>query len=141
MTPELSVVSDASTTQHRARILALLREFNHQTAGSPDEVSLAILLRDAQGEVVGGLHAVSAYDWLIVEIVFVPAAMRGQGTGAALIARAEDIARARGCRGVWLDTFSFQARGFYERLGYAVFGTVEDHPAGAARYFMKKALC
>ena len=140
MTPELSVVSDHSTTEHRARILDLLRKFNRQTAGSPDEVPLAILLRDAHGEVIGGLHAVSAYDWLIVELVFVPKAMRGKGYGATLIAHAEEVARARGCFGVWLDTFSFQARGFYERLGYAVFGTVEDHPVGGARYFMKKTL-
>ncbi|MDB5698088.1 MAG: family acetyltransferase, partial [Alphaproteobacteria bacterium] len=46
----------------------------------------------------------------------------------------------RGCVGVWLDTFSFQSRGFYEKLGYAVVGMIQDHPLGGARYFMQKRL-
>ena len=37
-------------------------------------------------------------------------------------------------------TFEFQARGFYERLGYRCFGELNDYPTGFARYFMKKAL-
>jgi GNAT superfamily N-acetyltransferase len=52
--------------------------------------------------------------------------------------RAEIFARERGCIGMWLDTFEFQARGFYEKLGFEVFGTIEDHPVGMNRYFMKK---
>jgi hypothetical protein len=47
----------------------------------------------------------------------------------------------RGCVGVWLDTFSFQARGFYEKLGYRVFGEVADYPPGHTRHFLKKSLC
>jgi hypothetical protein len=41
---------------------------------------------------------------------------------------------------VWLDTFSFQAREFHERLGYTVFGTITDCPPGHSRFFLKKAL-
>jgi hypothetical protein len=41
-----------------------------------------------------------------------------------MLLQAEQEAKARGCRGAWLDTYSFQARGFYERLGYAVFGAL-----------------
>ena len=40
----------------------------------------------------------------------------------------------RGCRGAYLDTFSYQARPFYERLGYEVFGTLDDYPAGHQRF-------
>jgi ribosomal protein S18 acetylase RimI-like enzyme len=50
------------------------------------------------------------------------------------------IAAARGCIGVWLDTYAFQARGFYEKLGYEVFGTLADHPRGGGRFFMRKLL-
>ncbi|MDB5536981.1 MAG: Acetyltransferase family protein, partial [Devosia sp.] len=42
--------------------------------------------------------------------------------------------------GIWLDTFSFQARPFYEKLGYSVFGTIPDYPPGGARYFLSKTL-
>jgi ribosomal protein S18 acetylase RimI-like enzyme len=45
-----------------------------------------------------------------------------------------------GCVGVWLNTFSFQALGFYQRLGYEVFGSLDDHPRGSQRYFMRKLL-
>ena len=133
-------VPDAPVPQDREAILALLRAYNRDAAAPPAEAPLTILLRDEDGRTIGGLIGVSAYDWLIVELVFVPRELRAQGFGAALLTRAEAIARARGCRGVWLDTFSFQARGFYEKLGYAVFGAVEDHPIGAARYFLKKLL-
>jgi GNAT superfamily N-acetyltransferase len=75
-----------------------------------------------------------------VELLFVPKEYRGAGLGTELMRLAEEEARRRGCRGAWLDTFSFQARGFYERLGYSVFGTIGDHPPGHSRFFMKKAL-
>lgn len=125
---------------HRATILELLKAYNRTQAPPAAVRPLAILIRDADGTVLGGLHGVTAYDWLIVELVFVPETLRGRGVGSSLLARAEEAARARGCLGVWLDTFSFQARGFYERLGYAVFGTIENHPVSGQRYFLKKAL-
>jgi hypothetical protein len=56
------------------------------------------------------------------------------------MSRAESEAVARGCHGAWLDTFEFQARPFYERLGYVCFGELEDYPVGSARYFMRKLL-
>jgi hypothetical protein len=56
------------------------------------------------------------------------------------MSQAEREAIRRGCRGAWLDTFSFQARGFYERLGYTVFGTIAGCPPGHSRFFLKKDL-
>jgi len=54
--------------------------------------------------------------------------------------RAELCAIERGCTDAFLDTFSFQARPFYEKLGYRVFGTLEKHPVGHRHYFMNKQL-
>jgi GNAT superfamily N-acetyltransferase len=65
---------------------------------------------------------------------------RGHGYGERLLQAAEKEARTHGCRGVFLSTFSFQARPFYERFGYEVFGELPDYPTGHAYYFMKKAL-
>ena len=53
---------------------------------------------------------------------------------------AEEVARERGCAGIWLDTFSFQARGFYEKLGYTVFGRIDDYPPGQSRFWLRKHL-
>jgi ribosomal protein S18 acetylase RimI-like enzyme len=54
--------------------------------------------------------------------------------------QAEAIAREAGCAGIWLDTYEFQARGFYERLGFTLFGTLPDHPVGQRRFFLMKRL-
>jgi GNAT superfamily N-acetyltransferase len=64
--------------------------------------------------------------------------MRGTGIGSGLLTRLEAEARDRGCIGAWVDTFSFQARPFYEKHGYALFGSIEDQPPGHARHFLFK---
>lgn len=52
---------------------------------------------------------------------------------------AENHAVAKGCHSAWLDTF--QARGFYEAVGYELFGMLNDYPAGQTQYFLEKATC
>ena len=89
---------------------------------------------------MGGLWGIGYYGWLFIELLVLPEAMRGQGLGTSLMDRAEAAARSHSCIGVWLDTFSFQARGFYEKRGYAVFGSIEDYPAGQSRFWLKKLL-
>lgn len=114
----------------------------HSTAqtGIEDRRPLVLALEDAEGRVVGGLWGRTVFGWLVVELVFVPESLRGRGLGAELMARAEREAIARGCHAACLDTFEFQARGFYERLGYRCFGELGDFPVGLSRYFMRKTL-
>jgi GNAT superfamily N-acetyltransferase len=78
--------------------------------------------------------------WLHVRTLAVAVPVQGQGFGKELMKRAELYAIERGSTAVYLDTFSFQARPFYEKLGYRVFGTLENHPAGHQHYFMTKKL-
>src|SRR6516162_4989777 len=78
--------------------------------------------------------------WLHVKTLAVATPARGHGFGKELMKRAELYAVERGCTDAFLDTFSFQARPFYEKLGYRVFGTLENHPAGHQHYFMTKRL-
>ena len=133
-------IAEQPTLDDREAVLAPLRAYNERMAGPAHSEPLAILLRDEDGNSVGGLWGRSGYDWLFIEYLPVPEALRGKRMGSALIAEAERVARARGCCGVWLDTFAFQARGFYEKLGFSVFGTLEDHPRGSRRYFLSKRL-
>ena len=133
-------LTDTPEPHARDVILGGLVAYNEAHAGPRDWRPLAVLLHGDAGEVAGGLWGGTAYGWLFTELLFVPEALRGRGLGAELLARAEAEARARRCRGAWLDTFEFQARGFYERLGYSLFGQIEDYPPGFARYFMKKTL-
>ena len=117
-----------------------LRAYNQAQLGGkvPFYQNIALHLRDADGAIVGGLTATAVLDWLFIEFLHVNESYRGKDHGSALMAEAEVYARANGLAGVWLDTFAFQARGFYEKLGYVVFGEIEDHPRGSARYFLQK---
>ena len=129
---------DAADTAARHALLRLIDAYNdwHTKLGEPDR-KLAILLRDAAGVVQGGLIGVSYYRWLMLDILLVPAPMRGGGLGRRLMAAAEREALRRGCIGVWLVSYSFQAPGFYRRLGYREFGTL-DFPNGHRSFLFQK---
>jgi GNAT superfamily N-acetyltransferase len=124
----------------RDSVVGSLVSYNAHQTGTSDYRPLVLTVCGEGGNVVGGLWGRTVFGWLYVEVVFVPEALRGQGIGAELMSRAESEAIARGCRSAWLDTFEFQARGFYERLGYSCFGELKDYPVGFSRYFMKKVL-
>jgi GNAT superfamily N-acetyltransferase len=137
---EMLSVCENPTDEVREAILDALATFNAEN-GYPAEMQyVAITLKDDFGAVVGGLWGKTVYDWLFIEYLVVPTSMRGQNFGTTLMARAEEIALGRGCVGSWLTTFSFQARGFYERLGYKVFGSLENSPDENIRIFLRKRL-
>lgn len=135
-------ITDAPTEADRAAVLAGLDSHNAVFVGEGAfaGMPLGVLLRDATGTIVGGLIGRSALRWLFVELVHIDAALRGAGHGRRLLRAAEDTARTRGCVGVRLDTFSFQAPGFYARCGYAEYGRLEDYPPGHTRHFLFKRL-
>ena len=111
-----------------------------QRFGPSGAQPVSIVLRTPEGAIVAGLNGVSHWRWLYVRHVFVAPAQRGQGLGRELMALAEREARRRGCVGVYLDTFSEGAASFYERLGFARCGRIEDFPVGGARIFLRKTL-
>lgn len=119
-------------------MVGALAAFNAQSGYPDDTRPVAVLLKDEAGTTVGGLWGKTGYGWLFVEFLVVPESLRGRNLGAALMGEAEQIARERGCVGSWLTTFAFQARGFYEKLGYSAFARLEDSPAGNARIFLQK---
>ncbi|MBO4330547.1 MAG: GNAT family N-acetyltransferase [Oscillospiraceae bacterium] len=96
---------------------------------------------DGGGNIIAGCLAV-IYCWnvIFIDILWVDEAYRGQELGSALLLDAEREAAEKGCRLAHLDTYDFQARGFYEKHGYTVFGTLEECPKGHCRYFLSKPL-
>jgi len=104
----------------------------------PPWCPMAVFLREG-ARIAAGLVGDTYCGWLFVKYLWVSDKLRGRGVGRELMARAEAVARERGCHSAWLDTFSFQARGFYEKLGYEEFGRL-DYPPGHHRHFMRKAL-
>ena len=114
--------------------------FNIAVTGLAAYFPANFVLRSEGGEVLGGLLALIWGGWLRVGTLWVSETARGRGHGSRLLEAAEAYAKERGCKGVCLDTFSFQARPFYERHGYTVFATQKDNPPGHARYFLEKRL-
>jgi GNAT superfamily N-acetyltransferase len=115
-----------------------LRAFNEAFIGPPDERPLAVFVRDDAGRVVGGLLGHTKWRWCYVSKLWLPDALRGRGLGSELLAAAESEAWARGCLGVYLDTFEYQALPFYQRHGYELFGTLEGYPPGYRQYHVRK---
>lgn len=99
----------------------------------------AVALKTEAGEVTGGISAIVWAGMLFIKWLWIDEAHRRGGHGRALMAAAEAEGAKRGCSAVWLDTFEFQARPFYERLGYRLFDTL-DYPAGFKRFFLTKEL-
>jgi GNAT superfamily N-acetyltransferase len=124
-----------------AAIARPLAAFNAPFAGPAEARPLVLALQRAPaGEVIGGLSGETIYRWLAIQVLYVPPELRGRGIGAALLRGAEDEARARGCRGIVVNTFSFQARPFYERMGFSHFGTLEDCPPGHRCFYLVKRI-
>ena len=123
-----------------AEVRAGLMAYNESAVGAADVRQLAWYLRDASGALRGGLVGYLAWRWLMIDLLWVDEAVRGQGYGRALLERAEGVAREAGCVAARLDTYEFQARPFYEHHGYQVFGVLEGYPANTRTYYMKKAL-
>ena len=126
-----------SETATAEAIVDLLRTHNRPYLGlSPAAAFQRVLISD--GHIAGGLLGQFRSHWLHVDILVVQPALRGSGAGRALIEQAEVAARERGCHGLWLDTFDFQAPDFYEHLGFVRFGTISDFHDGHARHFYQK---
>lgn len=102
---------------------------------------LHVIAFDVQGVVVGGLFAETQFAWLKVSIMAVAESARGRGIGRRLLERAEQEAMGRGCRYVFLDTMSYQAPGFYRKLGYQQAGQIDDWDShGHSKFFFTKRL-
>lgn len=140
----MAILFDETLTPTNADIEAVLAALaaNEALAGRDGAYqAYSILLRDEPGgPVVGGLYGYQLFDWMFIQYVAVPPSQKGKGIGTQLMARAEKWARERKLAGLWLDTFAFQARPFYEKLGFTVFGEIADHPRGSSRFFLKKPL-
>ena len=135
------IVDEQPDAASRTEIARALGAYNQANVDCPPPFPVAVLLRDPVTDAVtGGLWGIVSADWLFVELLFVPEELRGSGLGSKLIAEAEAIAKRKSCIGVRLDTFTFQAPGFYEKQGYTSFGALEDHPRGHRRIYYFKRL-
>jgi GNAT superfamily N-acetyltransferase len=124
-----------------AELLQRFQEFVQQRLQLPDESAdrpLLINLRDEAGELIAGILANAYWDGLEIDTLWVAEQHRGRGLGADLLQRAEAHGRHQGALVAYLKTV--EARAFYEKQGYALFGILEDRPRGTLLHHMKKRL-
>ncbi|OPZ82233.1 MAG: putative acetyltransferase [bacterium ADurb.Bin425] len=145
MPAEVTVVnlSQSSPSEIEAVQAAVLRYLG--TARPPDlqwnpqPLVLALLGAETAGY-MGGLIGETLWGYLHVRLLAVDQSLRGRGFGRQLMESAHAEALQRGCHGVYLDTFSFQAPDFYQKLGYEIYGRLDDFPKGHCRYFLRRSL-
>jgi GNAT superfamily N-acetyltransferase len=113
-------------------------EYNSDQGQESPRRPIALVCYSDDGELIGALDGYVFFDWLTVSRLWVAADARGQGKGTELMLAAEAFAKERECVGSTLSTYDFQARPFYEKLGYEVFGVLADNPRGRERFFMCK---
>jgi GNAT superfamily N-acetyltransferase len=124
-------------------VKAGLSVFNRQVIqfdASDEYRPVHLLVRANDGTVMGGLLGGTWWGWLYINILWVHEDLRGQDFGSDLMRVAEHEALQRGCHSAYVDTHSFQALPFYQKLGYAIFGELDDFPTGHKRYFLQKRL-
>ena len=114
--------------------------FNVGVTGHSNYYPVNFFVKSPRGETMGGLLGAIWGGWLYISYLWIDEAVRGQRWATKLMDMAEAYAVERGCHAVSLDTHSFQARPFYERRGYVVFGELDDFPKGHKKYFLKKTL-
>ncbi|MCC3668962.1 MULTISPECIES: GNAT family N-acetyltransferase [Terrisporobacter] len=125
-------------------IIEKLVEYNLSKVPQTQEVAyvwLNKIVENDDKEVVGGILA-KMYCWNVIYIdaLWINENYRGFGLGEKLLFEIENIAKKEKCYLIHLDTFDFQAKNFYIKNGYEVFGVLDDCPKDHKRFFLKKYL-
>jgi ribosomal protein S18 acetylase RimI-like enzyme len=116
-------------------------QFTQSVMGTSANTPLTFFVRDDAGLVIAGVHGnYGEFGWLYVSSLWVSEGARSSSYGTRLMEHIEAAAIENGCQNAYLDTFSFQAVEFYKRLGYTIFGVLEDFPPEYSRCFLRKRL-
>jgi len=115
-----------------------LTAYNESKTEKSDLKALLVYAKNSAGETIGGLIGETLRGWLHIRRLWVSEENRSARLGSQLVIHAEDEAIRRGCLGSYLNTYSFQAQGFYQKLGYEIFGELDDFPLGHQNIFLKK---
>jgi ribosomal protein S18 acetylase RimI-like enzyme len=121
-----------------------LMDFNYETI--PDlepmgaAINFSVFARDDEGNVTGGLRATCFWNTLHIELLWISNETRGNGIGTLLVEEAEQFAIKHGFELALLESTSWQAKPFYEKLGYELMATIPDYPKGNACHFLTKRL-
>ncbi|HBC7428902.1 TPA: GNAT family N-acetyltransferase [Providencia rettgeri] len=133
------IIAHEITTEDKEELLAGLRSFNTKFLNADRFSSLGIYFKNDDGVMLGGLLASIKANWLCIDYLWVSESARNDGLGRELMYTAEREAKKLGCMHSLVDTFSFQALPFYEKLGYVKQMSLPDFPeTGMQRHYLTK---
>ncbi len=104
------------------------------------EVKFFVFSKNNSGEVTGGIRATCFWNTLHIELLWLSNDCRGKGIGSKLITSAENFAKQNMCENVFVETTSWQAKPFYEKMGYNHIATLNGKPKGYATHYLTKSL-
>jgi len=122
------------------QVSEILFQWNCARVGVQDFLDLAVILRDDAGILVGALLGWTRWEWAHIETFWIREDLRNRGYGKRMLIDFERVARERKCQMIDLDTFSFQAPGFYQKCGYQEYGRLDGIGHGIHKCFFKKTL-
>ncbi|QGY28836.1 GNAT family N-acetyltransferase [Pantoea cypripedii] len=133
-------VTERVTHQDLDEVRLGLNAFNSRFINIDELKAIGVFVTDADGKKLAGLTGSTSGNWLRIDMLWVSDTLRGQGVGSKLILAAEEEARARGCCYAQVDTASFQALPFYEKLGYTLRFSLDNYPRHHQRHYLSKTL-
>lgn len=136
---DITITEDPSP-EALAEVRAGLNAYNAQHINIAENRAIGAFITGAEGKKLGGLTGSTCGNWLRIDMLWISDVLRGQGAGSKLIQAAEEEARRRGCIYAQVDTASFQARPFYEKMGYSVRFILDEYPRTHQRIYLTKTL-
>ena len=133
-------ITDKIKEQDQRCIYEGLLEYNLERLEDKSPKDLGVYARDAAGNIVAGLTGTTHGNWLMIKFLWVSESLRGRKIGSEILMQAEQTAKERGCKYVFLDTFRFQAPSFYKKRGYREAFVLEEYPLTGKRYYLTKSL-
>jgi ribosomal protein S18 acetylase RimI-like enzyme len=129
---------DSLPAQEAQTIDEGLGEANDLAAPLHEVQPLSCFAKDEQGQVIGGAIGRRWGTCCELQQLWVKPAHRRLGLGAKLVRAFETRATEHGCTHFYLETFNFQAPGFYASLGYTVAHEHSVYPHGITKLLMVK---
>ncbi|MHD0318478.1 GNAT family N-acetyltransferase [Fusobacterium sp. THCT1E2] len=133
-------ITDKIEKEDEEIIFQGLLEYNLSRIEDKNPKDLGIFLLNENGEKIAGLIGNTHGNWLFIKYLWVSEELREKKIGSRILEQAEETARTRGCKYVFLDTFSFQAPAFYKKYGYREVFVLENYPVSGKRYYLTKIL-
>lgn len=134
------MIIDDESAEFADAVKQKIVEFNQLHWQTLKRQNLGLKLQDEDGNLLAGLSGKTFGNWLLIDYLWVDAALRQQNIGSRLLLEAESKAKQRGCQFALLDTLDFQAKPFYERHGYRVQWMQQAYPEIGCKFFMAKVL-